>query len=118
MIHSINLEKENLIATTLEGKISKSDVEKIHSRIHEILKKNQKIDFYFEMHDFQGYEFEGLWEDLKVDISHLSDYGKMAFVGDKKWQEWTAKATNFFTSSEVKFFELKDKEEAKKWVRQ
>lgn len=118
MIDLLKTEKENLIAATLEGKISKSDVELIHTRIHEILKKSQKVDFYFEMHDFHGYDLEGLWADLKVDASHLSDYGNMAFVGERKWQEWAAKATNFFTSSEVQFFELKDKGQAKKWISQ
>ena len=33
--------------------------------------------------------------DLKVDAAHLSDYGKMAFVGAKEWQQWAVGATNF-----------------------
>ena len=116
MIQFLNSEKTNVIAAILEGKISKSDVESIHSRIHEILKSNQKVDFYFELQDFDGYTLKGIWADLKVDASHLSDYGKMAFVGEKKWQEWAAKATDFFTGSEIKYFDLKDKEQSKQWI--
>lgn len=118
MIQLVNTTKDNLVATILEGKISKTDVKLIHSRIDEILKNNQKVDFYFEMKDFHGYDLEGLWAAIKVEVSHLSDYGRMAFVGEKKWQEWAAKVTDFFTSSEVKFFDLKEKEEAKKWIGQ
>tara|TARA_E500000318_G_scaffold110533_1_gene126260 strand:+ start:5702 stop:6058 length:357 start_codon:yes stop_codon:yes gene_type:complete len=116
MIQLLNSEKDNLISAKISGKISKNEVEKIHSLIHEILKKNSKVDFYFEMEDFDGYTLKGFWEDIKVDSAHISDYGKMAFVGEKKWQEWAAKATDFFTSSEVKFFDLKDKELAKTWI--
>ena len=116
MIQLINSKNENLIAVKLEGKISKEDVEQVHPLIHKILKTNNKVDFYFEMHDFHGYELQGLWADIKVDVSHLSDYGKMAFIGEKEWQEWAAKATNFFTSSEVKYFDLKNKEQAKQWI--
>ncbi|MCK0125158.1 SpoIIAA-like protein [Gelidibacter sediminis] len=116
MIQFVNSKNENLIAAKLEGKISTSDVELIHSRIDEILNSNQKVDFYFEMHDFHGYDLQGLWADIKVDNSHLSDYGKMAFVGERKWQEWAAKATDFFTGSEVRYFDLKDKEQAKQWI--
>ena len=47
MIQLLNSEKDNVIAAILEGKISKTDVESIHSRIHQILKSNQKVDFYF-----------------------------------------------------------------------
>ncbi len=116
MIQLLNTKNDNLIAAKISGKITKGDVEKIHLLIHNIIKKGQKVDFYFELEDFQGYELEGLWEDLKVDTTHLFDYGKIAFAGDKKWQEWAAKATDFFTGSEVKYFDLQDKEEAMDWI--
>jgi len=117
MIHILKSEKDNLISAKLSGKISESDVEKIHLLIHNIIKKGKKADFYFEMENFEGYTLKGFWEDIKVDSAHISDYGKMAFVGEKNWQEWAAKATDFFTSSEVKYFELKDKEQAKIWIK-
>lgn len=117
MIKIINTEKDNLISAKLSGKISKNDVEKIHPLIHKIIEKGKKVDFYFEMEDFEGYTLKGFWEDIKVDSAHISDYGKMAFIGEKKWQEWVAKATDFFTSSEVKYFDLKDKEQAKIWIK-
>tara|TARA_R110000868_G_scaffold116996_2_gene310917 strand:- start:2853 stop:3209 length:357 start_codon:yes stop_codon:yes gene_type:complete len=116
MIQIINTEKDNLISAKLSGKISKNDVEKIHPLIHKIIEKGKKVDFYLEMEDFEGYTLKGFWEDIKVDSAHISNYGKMAFVGEKKWQEWAAKATDFFTSSEVKYFDLKDKEQAKIWI--
>lgn len=116
MIKIKNTKRENLISAKISGKISKADVEKIHPLIHNIIQKGKKVDFYFEMEDFEGYTLKGFWEDIKVDSAHISDYGKMAFVGNKKWQEWVAKATDFFTSSEVKYFDLKDKEQAKIWI--
>lgn len=118
MIHLLNSKKDNLISAKLSGKISKSDVEKAHSRIHEILKNYDKVHFYFEMEDLEGYTIKGFWEDIKTDASHLSDYGKMAFVGNNRWQEWVAKATDLFTSSDVKYFDLKDSEKAKQWINQ
>lgn len=116
MIHILETQKDTIIAIKLQGKISKKDVEKIHPLIHKITEKGKKVNFYFEMHDFHGYEIKGLWADLKVDASHLSDYGKMVIVGEKKWQEWAAKAMDFFTSSEVKFFDFNKKEEALIWI--
>lgn len=116
MIQLLNTKKENLIAAKINGKITKSDIQKIHPIIHNIIEKGHRVDFYFELEDLHGYDLKGLWEDLKVDAAHLSDYGKMAFVGDKKWQEWVAKATDLFTSSEVKYFDSQDQEEAKNWI--
>ena len=117
MIQILNIENENVIATKITGKITKKDIEKIHPLIHNIIEKGHKVDFYFELEDIDGYDLEGLWADLKVDAAHLSDYGKMAFVGDKKWQKWAAKTTDSFTGSETKFFDLQDKEQAKKWIK-
>ncbi|MFC6269490.1 SpoIIAA family protein [Frigoriflavimonas asaccharolytica] len=115
MIQIIETRTDQLIAAKIEGKISKSDVEQIHSLIHKV-EKGKKVNFYFEMHDFHGYELKGLYEDLKVDALHLSDYGKIAIIGENKWQEWTAKIMGFFTSSDVKYFETIDKEQAMAWV--
>ena len=116
MVQIINLEQEHLIAAKISGKLTEKDMEKMHPLIHNIIEKGHKVDFYFEMEDFEGYTLKGFWEDLKIDSAHLGDYGKMAFVGNKKWQEWDAKATDFFIKSEVKFFDIKNKEQAMTWV--
>lgn len=116
MIDILDTNKENLIAMKLTGKVTQEDMEKIHALIHDIVDNDQKVEFYMEFEDFDGYDMEGLWEDLKIDAAHFSDYGKMAYVGDKKWLESAAKATDFFTSSDVRYFNVDDKESAKEWL--
>lgn len=116
MIHFLDSEKDNLIAFKIEGKITKEDIQKVHPLIHKITNTGKKVDFYMNLNDFEGYETGGLWTDLKIDAIHISDYGNMAIVGDKKWHEWAAKATDLFTNSEVKYFDLEDKESAKQWI--
>lgn len=116
MIQIKNVEKNNLISAIIIGKVTKADIEKIHPLIHSMVKNGNKVDFFFELVNFKGYDLKGLWADLKVDAAHISDYGKMAFVGEKEWQQWAAEATDFFTSSEVKYFDLTEKEEAKRWI--
>lgn len=116
MIEFLDTTKENLIAVEIRGKVSKEDIQKFHPLIQHILNTNEKVDFYIELHDFEGYELGGFWEGLKIDSSHISDYGDMAIVGGKKWHEWAAEATDFFTNSEVKHFDLEERESAKKWI--
>ncbi|MFC4220077.1 SpoIIAA family protein [Flagellimonas marina] len=116
MIQFIDTQKENLIAARLSGKLDEENLKTIHERIHRIIDKGHKVDFYFEMDDFEGYTLKGFWEDIKTDAEHIDDYGKIAFVGNKKWQEWAAKATDFFTGCEAKYFETKNKEQAMAWA--
>ncbi|TPN87309.1 SpoIIAA family protein [Aquimarina algicola] len=116
MIQFIDTKKENLIAAKLSGKLNEENLKTIHKQIHRIIDKGHKVDFYFEMEDFEGYTIKGFWEDIKTDVAHIKDYGKIAFVGNEKWQEWAAKATDFFTGSEAKYFEAKNKEQAMTWI--
>jgi hypothetical protein len=84
--------------------------------IHEITDKGQKIRWYYELQNEEGWNPGALLEDLKVDIQHASDYEKIAVVGDKKWQEMITKAFRPFTKAEVQFFDLVEKEKAKAWI--
>lgn len=117
MIKFIDLDKENLISAIISDKVTKEDVNKVHKLIHKIINDGNQVDFYFEMKGFAGYTFKGFIEDLKVDKSHSSDYGKMAFVGENKLQELVTKITDFFMKSEVKYFNAQEKEKAKVWIK-
>ncbi|AVR46559.1 STAS/SEC14 domain-containing protein [Christiangramia fulva] len=116
MIQILNSGNEQVIAVKITGTINEKDVQKIHPLIHNIRNKGLKVRWYLELENFTGYTLSGLWEDLKVDAAHSKEYGKMVMVGDKKWQELATGATEFFTSSEVRFFEPRLKEQAKQWI--
>lgn len=118
MLSIINTEKDNLIAAQVSGKMTKADVEKIHPMIHQVLNKgHNKVDWYLEIEENTTYSLAGLLEDIKVDALHLKDYGKVAIVGSKKWQEWATKAANFLTNSEIKFYEQAQKAQALEWAK-
>ena len=76
-----------------------------------------KARWYFELEDFTGYDLKGFWEDLKVDSAHFNEYGKMAMVGDKKWQGWIAQFMKPFTNAEIDYFSLEDRKTAKQWIK-
>lgn len=119
MINVLDWSKENILAFQVKGKITKEEIERLQPLIHKIIDKDQKVHFYMEIDDFSGYKDIGaLWADLKIDVAHISHYGKIAVVGDKKWEEWATKATGFFTNSEARFFEPHEKEEAKQWIQE
>jgi hypothetical protein len=41
---------------------------------------------------------------------------KVVFVGEKKWQEWAAKAPDFFTGSDAIYFKTENKAQAMAWI--
>lgn len=117
MLQIIELQGKNILATKASGKLRKEDIEKIHPLVHNILDKGIKVRWYFEMEKFTGWDFPGLWEDLKMDTIHAKDYEKIAMVGDKKWQDWISQFMKPFTNADIKYFDLEDKERAKDWIK-
>jgi SpoIIAA-like len=57
------------------------------------------------------------WEDLEFDLKHARDAGRIAMVGEKKWQEWLTKLGALFVKADVKYFNLASLPEAERWIR-
>lgn len=117
MLQILELTRDNIICTKADGNLSENDVEKVHPLIHNILDKGRKVKWYFEMENFTGWDMKGLWADTKVDLKHVDDYEKIAMVGEKKWQEWMIEGMKPFTSAEVRYFDLSQKDEALQWIK-
>ena len=67
--------------------------------------------------DFSGWNIGGLWRDLKFDIRHKDQFGRIAIVGHKTWVEWGTKCSAPLFSGDMRYFDLKDIEKAEKWAR-
>jgi len=56
------------------------------------------------------------WDDLKFGLIHSKEFTKLAFVGNKEWESYSIKISNWFMSGEMKYFE--DIEDASIWLNQ
>lgn len=116
MLQILDFTQDNVLATRAVGTVTDEDYEKIEPVIQEIVNDGKKIRWYYELQNDESWEPGAIWEDLKVDLKHSSDYEKVAVVGEKGWQEAITKAYSPFTKAEVKYFSLDDKEQAKDWI--
>ena len=67
--------------------------------------------------DFSGWDLGGLWRDLKFDVRHKDCFGRIAIIGDSKWEEWGAKMSSSLFRAEMKFFRPSQRSHAESWVR-
>ena len=67
--------------------------------------------------DFSGWDLGGLWRDLKFDVRHNDRFGRIAIIGDSKWEEWGAKMSSSLFRAEMKFFRPSQRSHAESWVR-
>lgn len=114
MLRIEHLNENRVLTLTAGGRLTKEDYEQALPKMEELLEKHGRLRFLIKLENFSGFEPAALWEDLRFDFKHRDEYGKIAIVGDKKWEEWGTKISKPFFESEVKFFEDEDKAEA--WV--
>lgn len=117
MLQLLEESKGDLVALRVSGHIDKTDYDVMLPLLEEKIKQHNKISVYAEVQDVEDYTLTALWEDVKFDIRHASDFKKAAIVGDQKWLNLLASVAPPFTSAEVKYFNFMDRDKALDWVK-
>jgi len=100
----------------ISGKLLKEDYERFVPVVEGLIGQFGKINVLVSMHDFHGWTAGALWEDIKFDTKHFRDIGRLAIVGETKWEQGMASFCRPFTSAKIRYFDRKDEAEAKAWV--
>ena len=66
--------------------------------------------------NFTGWSLGGLWRDVKFDAAHLRQFGRMAVLGDKRWEKWGTEASDLLFPGEMRFFERENRRAAEEWL--
>ena len=65
---------------------------------------------------FAGWTLGGLWRELAFDIEHREQFGRIAVLGDARWEKWGSEASNLLFDAEIRFFERSQRLEAERWL--
>ena len=118
MLEIIDIGAENVLALRMDGKIELDDIERVKTRVEEILEDHEKVRVYAEVSSFDGISFQALWEDLKLGFGNLSKFSHKAVVSDKKWMANMARfADKLFGSIELRHFTPDERDAAIEWIR-
>ena len=66
--------------------------------------------------EFDEYEDEAVWEDLKLAARHLASFERMAIVTDARWAGPAVKIFSFVWPGAARAFPLSEREAAKRWA--
>lgn len=100
------------------GTVSKDEYEQVvMARVDEVAAEYGKINFLVLLEtDIGNYSFGAFIDYLKVSFEHFSKWNRMAIVTDQHWVEKAYEILSLLVHGEIKGYELKQFEEAKKWV--
>jgi len=95
------------IKMTIVGKLTHNDYELVTPLLENALKSVNKpyISLLVDARAFDGWSLESAWDDLKLGLKHNSEFEKIAFVGNKSWQEYSIKISNLFALGSMEYFE-------------
>ena len=100
----------------IDGVLTHKDYELMVPMIENAIKgvNEPQIKLLIDAVNFNGWETEALWDDLKFSLDHLELFSKIAFVGNKQWEEYAIKISNWFMIGDIEYFETMD--DAINWI--
>ena len=108
--------REKLIVLHVSGNLVKTDYEGFVPEFEGLVRRGETSRVLIDMTGFQSLAVGAMWEEIKFDIKHFSDIERLAVIGDKKWEKIMATFCKPFTLAEVRYFDVSETPEARKWL--
>ncbi|MFT2008263.1 STAS/SEC14 domain-containing protein [Pontibacter sp. 13R65] len=118
MIEILRETKDELLAIRVSKELTIADFDQYRNLLRDLMQAYQEVHLYYEMKDVNWVQPVAAIENGLFDVVHGLDYGRVAMVGEKKWQEWAAKLISPVKKKGVRYFDLAEKEQAMRWVRE
>lgn len=116
MFEILDLTKDNIIAFKAEGKIEKTDYDKITPVLEKTEREHQNVRLLLEIGDLKSITFDALLKDIATYFKHVKHLEKVAVVGrDHAEKSWT-KVADPFIRADIKYFPLEEMDIAKEWI--
>ena len=66
--------------------------------------------------DFSGWSLAVLWRNMKLDQTNGEHFGRIAVIGDSRWEQWGTELTDAASSGQMRFFERGEEAGAEEWL--
>ena len=118
MFKVLDITKGDLIAIKVDGKLKKSDYDKIIPIMDKTVNDFGKIKLYIQLDNVDGIEPKAFREDVMAYLKYFNHMKKIAVVGKTKWEKMWSELAGPFVSGEIKYYEFPEIETAREWIQQ
>jgi len=98
------------------GKLTDADYQELLPQLETAIAGFGPLRMYVDMEEFEGWELQAAWDDFAFGVQHWNDFERVAIVGDKRWEELSAKAFDLITKGDIRFFDVADRGAARAWI--
>ena len=112
----IENESSGIVTIRAMGKLTKEDYAGFVLEFEDCVRKLGKLRVLFDITHFDGWQADGIWEEVKFDVKHNSDIRRLAVVGDEKWHHVLVAALKPVAFAETKYFSQPEADQARQWL--
>lgn len=117
MIVIEHVDGADVIVVRASGRLAVEDYEAAVPELeHAMRLSTGPLRVLIRLEDFRGWDIGALWQDLKFDIRHRGDLGRIAVVGETDLEAWATRLSAPFAKAEMRFFPQEREDEAWAWL--
>jgi catechol 2,3-dioxygenase-like lactoylglutathione lyase family enzyme len=117
MIDYIEVDRDDVVAIRVVGKIRAADLNGLSARVEEKLARYDTIRAYVELDEFDGFSAEALFGDVQLAVNHLGEVERKAVVGGGTWLAIAVDAADqLFSGVESRHFRTQERDLALRWI--
>ncbi len=109
---------DHVVGVVASGKVVASDYESVFApAVKATLAKHGRVSVLYQLApDFEAITPAAMWDDMKLGLTHLTAWEKIAVVTDLEWVAGASRLMGFAVPCPVKAFANSEFAEAVRWV--
>ena len=117
MFTAVDYPDQNLLKFTIANELTKADYASVAPILAAKVQRWGKVNVYLEINELEAITLPALWQEIKLDFQHFTDFSRTAVVSDESFLLQAASAVaDFVVPGETKHFTLDQKTEALAWT--
>ncbi len=108
----------NVIGLKATGKLVDADYKELIPKFDAKIEEVGKVNVLFDMTELEGWSCKAMLDDAEFGIKHRKEIGKIALLGNKKWEKDAVVLAKPFYGEKMKFFDESDEQAAWDWLKE
>lgn len=114
---TIEHDRDEFLVIRASGKLTSIDYDAAIPEIENAMSLHRgKSNLLVLLEDFRGWEPEAAWKDLRFDLKHFGDFGRIAVVGEGPLEKWMTRLSAPLTGAQIRYFDRTRTDEARAWL--
>jgi len=116
MIDQLSEAADSVVSVKVSGKLRHEDFVKLRAWIDAAVARRHKCGLLVVFADFHGWDAQSLWDDIQFHTTGCKGVERIAYVGNKTWEQAAVVVSKPVTKSSVRYFDASALETARAWV--